>query len=124
MEVSMRRRLAIIFAVSLMGAALLFASDSWNGFTLTAFVGGQGHGGGARLSYPTLSAGEYATLDVTVHFTDGSSKPASNSIYGPASSGTITAATGGDPKIVSYIDAEAYCVRGGQSATLYDTATN
>jgi len=117
----MKRLLAILAVIALCCAALLYASDYWNGFTLTASCP-SAQVGRVTLAYPALASGEGAVVDGVVFFSNGTSKDLDGSVSGPCSAGTLTIAKGsGSPSIVATeVSATAWCTKGGQNHTLHD----
>lgn len=82
----MRKIFATIMAVFLVGAVMLYAGTVTVGH-LTVNCGS--NGGSARVSYPALSAGQSAHVEVRVYFSDHAPMYAEDTVYGPLSAGTV-----------------------------------
>ena len=85
----MKRSAAIVMTLSLMLAALLFATDSWNGFSVTANK--TTFGGYGSFSYPALAAGESISATVIVVYPEypPPTQYYYRTINGPCSSGSF-----------------------------------
>ena len=107
----MRKFSAIVAVIALIGATLLFASDSWEGYymVLTAENGGQT--GDAYLEYPHLLVGESATMNLTVEFEESEYREDSDIITGPCPPGTLTLSKSARGLDVVFVEARAFCTR-------------
>ncbi len=107
----MRKFSAIVAVIALIGATLLFASDSWDGYymVLTAENGGQT--GDAYLEYPQLLIGESATMNLTVEFEEGEYREDSDIATGPCPAGTLALGKSARGLDVVFVEARAFCTR-------------